>query len=268
LSTDWYKFRGFDPDQVRAACAAYLGHFPQGGRILDVGAGRGEFLSAASEAGFQAEGLDSDHRAVAEANESGLRVVQADAHDFLLTHPGEFDGVFCSHLIEHFSPDDARRLIAAAAGALNTSGVLCIATPNPGSLPTVTHEFWRDPSHVRPYDLEALQFLCRSAGLEIVESGQNPDSEMGMPIDPDDLSLNRFGPEPEKPDSEQPRIAGTIAKHFQKSRMARELNAVIHHQKMQIERLEQHVGLLSDSLRRLLEVLYERSEIYVVARKP
>ncbi len=268
MGADWYKFRGFDRDQVQVARAAYLDHFPKGGRILDVGAGRGEFLSAASEAGFQAEGVDSDRKAVAAASESGLRVVQADAHDFLLTHPGEFDGIFCSHLIEHFLPDDAARLISAAAGSLNASGVLCVVTPNPGSLPTVTHEFWRDPSHVRPYDLEALQFLCRSARLEVVESGQNPDSELGLPIDPDDLPLDNIASEPEQPAAEQSRIAGAIAKQFQKSRMARELNAVIHHQRMQIERLGQHVGLLSDSIRRLLEVLYEPSEIYVVARKP
>ena len=268
MGADWYKFRGFDRDRVQSARASYLVHFPGGGRILDVGTGRGEFLLAAVEAGFQAEGLDSDRKAVAEANESDLRVVQADARDFLLTHPGEFDGIFCSHLVEHFSPDDARRLISAAADALSAGGVLCVVTPNPGSLPTIAHEFWRDPSHVRPYDVEALQFLCQSSGLEVVESGQNPDSELGLPIDPDDLSLDSITSDFERPGSEQPRIAGVIAKHFQKSRMARELNAVIHHQRMQIERLEQHVGLLSDSLGRLLEVLYEPSEIYVVARKP
>ena len=268
MSVDWYEFRGFDRERVQAARAVFLDYFPSGGRILDVGAGRGEFLSAASEAGFRAEGLDSDRRAVAAAAESGLRVIQADAHDYLLTHPGEFDGVFCSHLIEHFSPNDAKRLIGVAAKALAPKGVLCIVTPNPGSIATITHEFWRDPSHVRPYDLEALEFLCVSAGLEIVDSGRNPDSELGLPIDPDDLRLDSLEPEPDKLFQEQPRVAGWIAGQFGKSQMAHELKAVIHHQRMQIERLEQNVKLLSSSLRRLLEVLYEPSEIFVVARKP
>ena len=268
MSADWYEFRGFDRKRVQAARAAFLGHFPSGGRILDVGAGRGEFLAAASAAGFRAEGLDSDRKAVAAATESGLRVVLADAHDFLLTHPGEFDGIFCSHLIEHLSPRDAKRLIAAAASALTPEGVLCVVTPNPGSLATITHEFWRDPSHVRPYDLEAIAFLCLSAGLDIVDSGRNPDSELGLPIDPDDLRLDALEPEPEKPPAGQPRVAGWVANQFRKSRMASELQAVIHRQRMQIERLEQNVELLSNSLRRLLEVLYEPSEVFVVARKP
>ena len=268
MTSEWYKFRGFSHDQVRAARAIYLGHFPQGGRILDIGAGRGEFLTAARDSGFQAEGLDSDHKVVAEANKSGLRVVQADAHDFLLTHTREFDGIFCAHVIEHFAPDDAKRLINSAAGALNVRGVLCVVTPNPGSLPTVTHEFWRDPSHVRLYDLEALEFLCHSAGLEVIESDKNPHAEMGLPVDPQDLSFDKSVPRLETPDPEQPRVAGMIATQFQRSRMARELNAVIHQQRMHIERLETHVELLSNSLHRLLNVLYERSEIYVVARRP
>ncbi|MCY4109642.1 MAG: class I SAM-dependent methyltransferase [Chloroflexi bacterium] len=268
MSVDWYEFRGFDRERVQAARAAFLGYFPDGGRILDVGAGRGEFLSAASEAGFRAEGLDSDRKAVAAAVESGLRVVHADAHDFLLTHPGEFDGVFCSHLIEHLSPTGAKRLIAAVAKALTPEGVLCVVTPNPGSMATITHEFWRDPSHVRPYDLEALEFLCISVGLEIVDSGRNPDSELGLPIDPDDLRLNALEPEPDRPPAGQSRLAGWVANQFRESRMARELQAVIHRQRMQIERLEQNVALLSNSVRRLVEVLYEPSEVFVVARKP
>ena len=267
LSADWYEFRGFDRDRVQAARAAFLDHFPKDGRILDVGAGRGEFLSAAAAAGFRAEGVDSDPKAVAAANASGLRVVQADAQDFLLTHPAEFNGIFCSHLIEHLQSDEAKRLTTAAAAALTPEGILCIVTPNPGSLPTITHEFWRDPSHVRPYDLEALQFLCQSAGLEVMDSGHTPASELGLPIDPDDLRLSFVEPEPEQPPAGQPRAAGWVANQFQKSRMARELNAVIHRQRMQIERLEQNVALLSNSLRRLLEVFYEPSEIFVVARK-
>ena len=204
---------------------------------------------------------------VAAATSAGSKVLQADAHDFLVTHPREFDGVFCSHLIEHLTPPDAKRLIDGIAGALNQDGVLCLVTPNPGSLPTTTHEFWRDPSHARPYDLEALEFLCLSAGLEIVESGQNPDSERGLPIDPDDLEFAETVREGAPPDERQPRIAGAVAAQFEKSRMARDLKAVIHEQRTRIEDLERHVRLLSDSLRRLLDVLYEPSEIFVVARK-
>ena len=58
-----------------------------------------------------------------------------------------------------------------------------------------------------------------------------------------------------------------MAAQFEKSRMARDLKAVIHEQRTRIEDLERHVRLLSDSLRRLLDVLYEPSEIFVVARK-
>jgi len=245
----------------------YLRYFPAGGTILDAGCGRGEFMKAARERGFETVGVDSDEAAVAEGARLGLEVIRSDAAEFLTAHAGKFEGVFCAHLIEHLEPEGARRLVEAAAGALKPGGVLCLVTPNPGSLPTISHEFWRDPMHVRPYDLEALQFLCRAAGLEILASGQNADSQRGLPIDPSDLMVGS-GESPPPPSAGQPKLASVLAAQIAKSRLARELQAVIHGQRLRIERLEAQVRLLAGALQRLLDVLYEPSEIFVVARKP
>ena len=53
-------------------------------------------------------------------------------------------------------------------------GRLLVATPNPASLIVHLHEFWRDPTHVRLYSRPLLEFLFHWAGLEKIESGENP----------------------------------------------------------------------------------------------
>ena len=43
------------------------------------------------------------------------------------------------------------------------------------------YDFWRDPTHVRPYDPVVLAFFADQAGLEVVESGPNPRVDPGPP---------------------------------------------------------------------------------------
>jgi len=94
LSFDWYRFREFDRDTVRAAREPYLEYFAEQGPLLDVGCGRGEFLEAARDRGFDALGIDLDQAAVEAARSAGLRAEVANALEFLPAHPDEFNGIF------------------------------------------------------------------------------------------------------------------------------------------------------------------------------
>jgi SAM-dependent methyltransferase len=268
LSFDWYRFREFDRDTVRAAREPYLEYFAEQGPLLDVGCGRGEFLDAARDRGFDALGIDLDPAAIDAARSAGLRAEVADALEFLPAHADEFGGIFCAHVVEHLEPAATAALIRAAAAALRPGGVLCLVSPNPGSLPTITHEFWRDPSHTRPYDIEALAFLCGRAGLEVTASGVDVSSPRGFAIDPADLDLSEIEFPTETVPESQPRLAGAVASQFQRSRLAAEMRSTIHHQQMRIDHLENQLGKVANALQRLVEVLYEPSEIFVVATRP
>ena len=268
MSFDWYQFRQFDRATVRAAREPYLRHFAAGAQLLDVGCGRGEFLEAAGEQGFDARGIDLDPAAIEASRAAGMAEEVADALEFLPDHPDAFDAIFCAHLVEHLLAEDAARLIQAAAGSLRPGGVLCLVTPNPGSLPTITHEFWRDPSHARPYDVEALAFLCGQAGLEVTASGIDEASPRGLAIDPADLAPNDPAPPAAEPPDAQSRLAGAVAAQFDRSRLAAQLRAEIHAQQMRIEHLEDRLEQVTAALRRLVGVIYEPSEIYVVATRP
>lgn len=266
VSFDWYQYRDFDRETVRAAREPYLDYFASNAQLLDVGCGRGEFLEAARDRGYDARGIDLDQAAVSSAKAAMLRAEIADALQFLPSHPREFDGVFCAHVIEHLIPIDAAQLIASAAVTLRPGGVLCLVTPNPGSLPTITHEFWRDPSHTRPYDVESLAFMCQQAGLEVIASGIDVSSPRGMAIDTADLDMTEPETMTETPSRHQPRLAGVIASQFERSRLAAQMRSTIHEQHMRIAHLEGQLEKVSKALQWLVEVMYEPSEIFVIAK--
>ncbi len=116
--------------------------------------------------------------------------------------------------------------------------------------------------------MEALAFLCGQAGLEITVSGIDESSPRGLVIDPDDLAPADPASPPAAPPTDQPRLAGAVAAQFNRSRLAAQLLAEIHAGQLRIEHLEDRLEQVTAALRRLVEVIYEPSEIYVVAKRP
>ncbi len=152
----------------------YAPYFAGCERILDVGCGEGQFLAMMRGEGHQVVGIDSDAHMVATCREQGLDVVEADLFDYLSRSSGQFDGIFCSNVIEHLPSEDAERLAKMAFEALRPGGLLLIATPNPESAIVHMHEFWRDATHVRLYNRPLLEFLLLRAGFRDVASAENP----------------------------------------------------------------------------------------------
>jgi SAM-dependent methyltransferase len=76
------------------------------GSCIDIGCGRGVFLSTLSQITGNAVGLDVSPAAVAACRARGLHAMQGD----LLEHPSTYDLVFSDGLIEHF--EDFRPYLA------------------------------------------------------------------------------------------------------------------------------------------------------------
>jgi SAM-dependent methyltransferase len=158
----------------REVLAFYVPWFIRCRQVLDVGCGDGQFIELLQAEGVKATGIDFDARMVQACQEKGLDVVQADLFDYLTQQEAQFDGIFSSNLIEHLSGGDALRFIRVACQALAPAGLLVVTTPNPESLIVHLYEFWRDATHVRPYNRPLLEFLFHTAGLEEIASGENP----------------------------------------------------------------------------------------------
>src|SRR5689334_21094393 len=162
------RMRG-STELIRERQSVYLDDFRTAAPVLDIGCGRGEFLSLLREAGVEACGIDVDAEMVTHCREEGLEVEQADA----LSHLASLDddslgGIFCAHVLEHLSPPALFRLLELAVAKLRAGGVFAAETPNPLSLVALAN-FTADLSHDRPLHPATLSFLARQAGFRKVD---------------------------------------------------------------------------------------------------
>lgn len=194
VESDYYAFMGYDPEHTRSGLRHYLPWFPAG-PVLELACGRGEFLGLLREAGVAASGVDLDEGMVRDARAAGHEVELADALTALRARPDAcVQGVFSAHFVEHLDAEALQAVVVESARVLAPGGHFVAATPNAGCLSVLGHDFWVDPTHVRPYDPRLLAFFCSAAGLDVVETGANPRNSGGPPpatlppevrIDPD-----------------------------------------------------------------------------------
>ena len=161
-----YEF-GSDEAVVRHIQSRFVEFFRHAGPVLDVGCGRGVFLDLLRSAGIQAVGIDHSQESVAACRQRGFEVERQDAREYLGNSEGRFGGIFCSHVIEHMSYDDAMHFLELSHQALRVGGLLLLVTPNPEDLTIISEIFWLDPTHVRPYPAPLLRAMLQSAGFRI-----------------------------------------------------------------------------------------------------
>lgn len=190
------RFRGSAED-IRKQQIAFLDDFPEGGRVLDLGCGRGEFLELLAGKGCRAEGLDLNAEMVAVCREKGLEAEQGDLIERLAARPdASLDGLFSSQVIEHLSPAALRRMIELAYAKLRPDGRLVLETVNPLSVFALVHIYFLDFTHRFPVHPLALQFLLETAGFSgvSVRWGREAEGEkLGTvpPVDETAAILNR-----------------------------------------------------------------------------
>ncbi len=166
-----YEFGGSE-DTIRRIQKPFVEFFRNSAPVLDIGCGRGTFLQLLSDAGIEACGIDHSEEALAACRQKGFSVRQQDAKSYLSAEPGRFGGIFCSHVIEHMSYEDALAFIDLCYRALRPGGLLLLVTPNPEDICIMSDIFWLDPTHVRPYPKLLLQAMMESAGFRMLLARQ------------------------------------------------------------------------------------------------
>jgi 2-polyprenyl-3-methyl-5-hydroxy-6-metoxy-1,4-benzoquinol methylase len=173
---DWYQdlqelHRGA-PEAVLDVQKSYLAHFNdrswlrEGGPVIDLGCGRGEWLSLMAEEGWTVKGVDSSEHAINEARERGLDVELGDLVDFLEASPeNTLAGVTAFQVIEHLPVGRITALMHAAYRALIPGGMLVLETPNPENLQVASYGFWLDPTHRHPIPPPLIMDLSYHVGF-------------------------------------------------------------------------------------------------------
>ena len=174
---DYLYSKGYSsPEALRKALQWYLPSFNGFQRVLDIGCGNGEFLQLLQGAGHEAVGVDIDPAMVEQCRQQGLTAVTADVRTWLPTQAGAFDAIFSSNVIEHLDAETVATIVAGAYAALRPGGLLLLGTPNPESAIVHLHEYWRDPTHVRLYSRQLLEFFLYNAGFARVQSDVNRET--------------------------------------------------------------------------------------------
>ncbi len=164
------EFRG-DRGEILGRAAEHLRLLGTAAPVLDLGCGRGELLEVLRDAGIEARGVDADPAMVAACRKLGLAADQSDALAALSqAAPGSLGAITAVHIVEHLSAAGWMVLVEGAAAALRPGGLLLIESPNPESLRVGGGLFWLDPTHRAPVHPEALAFVARALGLEVVET--------------------------------------------------------------------------------------------------
>jgi 2-polyprenyl-3-methyl-5-hydroxy-6-metoxy-1,4-benzoquinol methylase len=157
------RFRMRRADEVERRTGA------KGGRMLDVGCGRGLLPSLMRARGWEAEGVEISDDAARHAREVlGLPVFVGP----FVAYPGapsSFDAVVIWHVLEHLP--DPRAALEKAHALLKPGGLLMVAVPNFESAQAAfagPHWFHLDvPRHYFHFRLRVLARLLAETGFEV-----------------------------------------------------------------------------------------------------
>lgn len=138
---------------------------PQKGRILDIGAGTGEFLSVAKNDGWETIGVEPSDRAKAIAKNKGVSFVEETSE--LENH--SFDVISMWHVLEHVP--DLDKQIKELKRLLKPTGTLIIAVPNFKSFDAQHYgKFWAAfdvPIHFWHFSKTAIKLLFEKEEMKL-----------------------------------------------------------------------------------------------------
>jgi 2-polyprenyl-3-methyl-5-hydroxy-6-metoxy-1,4-benzoquinol methylase len=139
------------------------------GPVIDVGCGRGEFLSLLGELGVEASGVELDDGLVRLAQAQGLVVERGDGLARIASAAdASLGGIVLIQVIEHLTAQQAAELVLLAVDKLRPGGRMIVETVNPMSLYVFAHSFYVDPTHDHLVHPVYLQFLFQEAGFSDV----------------------------------------------------------------------------------------------------
>lgn len=136
-----------------------------GGRVIDLGCGRGDLLRLLAQVGIEAQGVDTSPAMVSVCRKHGLEVNCWDALTALRAlEDGSAAALLSLHMVEHWPVAEVAQLIRLAAAKLKPRGLLALETPF-AIQGMVSRDFVLDPTHLRPVHPEFLLFVMKRAGF-------------------------------------------------------------------------------------------------------
>lgn len=137
------------------------------GRILDIGAGVGDFLSTAKNDGWETIGIEPSDKAKAIAIKKGVSFVESVAE----LENNSFDIITMWHVLEHVP--DIENQIAELKRLLKPNGTILIAVPNFNSFDANYYSnYWAAfdvPIHLWHFSKTAIEKLFAKEDLKLIK---------------------------------------------------------------------------------------------------
>ena len=134
-------------------------------KLLDVGAGTGDFLSFAKKQGFEVEGVEPSDKARQKADEKGVILRK----ELTKVPDSTYDVITLWHVLEHLPNlvDQVKRI----SNLLNEKGILVIAVPNFHSWDANHYgKFWAGydvPRHLWHFSKKSIQELFKEENMKV-----------------------------------------------------------------------------------------------------
>ena len=179
------QFRG-DTATIRERLSDYVPIFEGASDVLEIGCGRGEFLTLLRDRGIGVRGIDVNPSMVQLCQDSDLDAVQADALTYLLAQPdGSLGGVFAAQVVEHLEPPYLIELLHTSFDKLRPGAPIVLETINPACWFAFFESYLRDLTHVRALHPDTLKYLVTASGFQRVDityRAPYPEQEKLQPI--------------------------------------------------------------------------------------
>jgi SAM-dependent methyltransferase len=157
---DWY-YMPWKWEHQQAAL-----HIHTGMKVLEVGCGRGDFLSAIQPQGAIATGLELNGSAVREGVAQGRDVRLESVESHAAAHAGEYDLVCSFQVLEHIP--DVRSFLEAQIACLRPGGKLIVSVPNNDSFLGLGENILNiPPHHMGLWNEASLRSLTRLFPLRL-----------------------------------------------------------------------------------------------------
>jgi 2-polyprenyl-3-methyl-5-hydroxy-6-metoxy-1,4-benzoquinol methylase len=143
------------------------GFKPQKGKLLDIGAGTGDFLVAAKSADWVCQGIEPNEKAKSIAIDKGITFIEAIKD----VENQSVDVVTMWHVLEHVP--DVEQHIAELKRILKPDGIVVVAVPNFKSYDAGYYgSYWAAydvPRHLWHFSKTAIRKLFAVQGMEVIK---------------------------------------------------------------------------------------------------
>jgi len=163
---------------------SFIEKFKSPSSMLDIGAGKGEFLAEAKKKGWEIAGLEPSAEFCQYAKrEYNVDLFNGELEDYQHASTKKFDVITLNHVLEHIAAPYP--LIECINTLLTEKGILCIEVPNTSSnLLKLADLYFKmkglnwssrlsplhPPFHEFGYSPKSLQFLLRKTGFNILDT--------------------------------------------------------------------------------------------------